>query len=306
MKKKYFISSSSNIFPNTSYWNNLKETSILEFSNYGDIKDSILSNNYDQSIFLIIFLSDLQIFNNLEKKNKFFLPIFNLLEKRLKNSKYPTFFFFSKYNFEYNILDRINKNFFKIEKNINVFNSYLRRLQNKYSNFYLLDIDSYFSFFGYSNCFDPRNWYLAKARLSAFGIEQLVNLIKICTDKLNSPTKKVLILDCDNTLWGGVVGEDGFKKLIINNESGVGLSFYDFQRIVKKIKNQGVLLALCSKNNENDVWEVFDKNTNMFLSKNDFSIAKINWNEKYKNILEISDDLGLALDSFVFWDDNQI
>lgn len=109
--------------------------------------------------------------------------------------------------------------------------------------------------------------------------------------------KKVLALDCDGTLWKGVVGEDG----------PLGVEPYaDFQKALKQVSNEGVLLVLVSKNNESDVWEVFDKNPNMILTRNDIVDYQICWEEKSETIKSISDNLNLSLDSFVFWDDNPI
>jgi FkbH-like protein len=122
---------------------------------------------------------------------------------------------------------------------------------------------------------------------------------------LKKDKKKVLLLDCDNTLWGGVIGEDGYNKVLLGDE-GVGLIFKNFQKIIKKLVNNGVLIALVSKNNESDVLEIFRKNKNMILKEKDITAMKVNWQEKSKNIIELSKELSLGTESFVFWDDNPI
>jgi len=114
-----------------------------------------------------------------------------------------------------------------------------------------------------------------------------------------------LILDCDNTIWGGVVGEEGTYGIKIGTD-GEGSMFQDFQKEIIDLKNQGIILAISSKNNEKDVMEVFKNNDQMILQKKDISLFKINWKEKYINIREIAKELNLALNSFVFWDDNPI
>ena len=119
------------------------------------------------------------------------------------------------------------------------------------------------------------------------------------------PRKKVLLLDCDNTLWGGVLAEDGSKKIKLG-EDGEGLAFTDFQRAIKKIKETGILLAILSKNNEKDVKKIFRHNAKMVLKEDDISSFKVNWVEKSKNIKDLSKDLSLNADSFIFWDDNPI
>ena len=122
---------------------------------------------------------------------------------------------------------------------------------------------------------------------------------------LQKNKKKVLLLDCDNTLWGGVVGEDGYNKVLLGNE-GIGLIYKNFQKVIKKLINYGVLIVLVSKNNESDVLEILRKNKNMILKEKDITAMKVNWKEKSKNILELSKELNLGTDSFVFWDDNPI
>jgi FkbH-like protein len=106
-------------------------------------------------------------------------------------------------------------------------------------------------------------------------------------------------------LWGGVVGEEGLSGISLG-EDGIGQAYSDFQTSIKRLSNEGVIIALSSKNNEQDVWNVFNKNTNMVLKKKDIINAKINWEEKFINIKKISKELSLGLNSFVFWDDNPI
>ena len=114
-----------------------------------------------------------------------------------------------------------------------------------------------------------------------------------------------MVLDCDNTLWGGVIGEDGIENLKLGTD-GVGKIFSDFQKMILKIKKQGILLVLASKNNEVDVMDVFKNHKSMILKIKDITAYKINWKSKTINIKELANELGLGLDSFVFWDDNPI
>ncbi|QMV44170.1 non-ribosomal peptide synthetase [Cohnella cholangitidis] len=114
----------------------------------------------------------------------------------------------------------------------------------------------------------------------------------------NAHPFKVVVLDCDNTLWRGVCGEDGPLGISIDEP------FLALQRFMLDRYNEGMLLAICSKNNEPDVWEVFDRNPNMLLKKEHFVGAKINWSAKADNIRTLSEELNLGLDSFIFVDDN--
>ena len=136
-------------------------------------------------------------------------------------------------------------------------------------------------------------------------MEILVSKINEIYFKINLPQAKVLVLDCDNTLWGGVLGEDGLKNIKIGQD-GIGKIYKAFQNEILSLSKRGILLAISSKNNLEDVLEVFDKHQMMSLKKKDITSFKVNWDEKYKNIIEISKELNLGLNSFIFWDDNKL
>ena len=116
--------------------------------------------------------------------------------------------------------------------------------------------------------------------------------------KLKFPPRKVIVLDCDNTLWNGVVGEDGPEGISIDAPRKA------LQEQVLKQQRHGMLVALCSKNNEQEVLQVFDTRSDMVLKRHHFVSSRINWKSKAENLLSISRELGLALDSFVFLDDD--
>jgi HAD superfamily phosphatase (TIGR01681 family) len=124
-------------------------------------------------------------------------------------------------------------------------------------------------------------------------------------ERIQTSSKKVLILDCDNTLWGGIVGEDGYNGIRIGTD-GEGLIFTDFQKSILRLKNEGVILCIVSKNNKEDVMEVLNKNKNMVLKLEDFSLVKANWKTKSQNIKDLSVELDLSLESFAFFDDNSL
>ena len=130
----------------------------------------------------------------------------------------------------------------------------------------------------------------------------------IATEFVNQATflfaeeKKVIVLDCDNTLWKGVVGEDGIEGISCDKNAD-GILYYHLQQFLKAKKEEGFLLCLCSKNNEADVKEVFDKK-NLPLHWSDFIVTRINWEDKVNNIISIGKDLNVGVDSFIFLDDN--
>lgn len=117
--------------------------------------------------------------------------------------------------------------------------------------------------------------------------------------------KKCLVLDLDNTLWGGILGEDGVDGIKLGGEYP-GNVYYRWQHSLLQLSKNGVILAICSKNNENDVIEAWENNPNMVLKRDNFSSVRINWQDKVTNIKDIADELNIGLDSMVFVDDNPV
>lgn len=121
---------------------------------------------------------------------------------------------------------------------------------------------------------------------------------------LRGLTKKVLVVDLDHTLWGGVIGEDGLGGIAVGPGDPVGEAFADFQSYLKSLQERGVLLAVCSKNNEADARQPFEEHEGMILRLDDFAAFVANWQDKASNLHEIAQRLNVGLDSLVFVDDN--
>jgi FkbH-like protein len=172
-------------------------------------------------------------------------------------------------------------------------------------NLLLLDLDPLFRRHGEDALISSAFWYTARIRYSARMFELLAETVRQAIDAHAQRSKKVLILDLDNTLWGGIVGETGPLGVALS-EDGEGLCYRDFQRCIKAATRTGVLLAIASKNNEADVVEVFDQNKMMVLRREDFAAMYINWSPKVQNIVDIANELNLGADSFVFIDDNPV
>lgn len=119
---------------------------------------------------------------------------------------------------------------------------------------------------------------------------------------LQAEEKKVIVLDCDNTLWKGIVGEDGVDGIACDNNAN-GITYYHFQQFLKNRIDEGFLLCLCSKNNEADVEAVF-RNRRMPLQWDDFIVKKINWQDKYTQLQSIAQELNVGINSLIFIDDN--
>ena len=295
------ISSTSFLIPNNQVWNELEISTNLSFGNYGNVMSDIIESPKEHLV-SIIFVDD--IFNgNFAKFSNFVKSYTKLIEKRLKDSNKITVV-----GLCINYSDDLIKTAKKIsnEKKISdKFTKKLYQISKNYNNLFILDLDKEFSRFGFENIFDYRNWYYAHCRLSSKGLKIVSDSIKKLFYRVKKPAHKLLALDCDNTIWGGIAGEDGLKGLKLSND-GIGLAYSDFQKSVKKLINQGILVSLVSKNNEIDVWNIFKRHKGMVLSKNDVVSSKINWKDKYLNIKKISKELDIGLDSIIFWDDNPL
>ena len=158
---------------------------------------------------------------------------------------------------------------------------------------------------GYSQIYDSRYWYLGRIPYSNYGFQRLSAKYILLLNSIKGKVKKVLILDLDNTLWGGIIGEDGLENIKLS-EDGIGKAYRDLQKLIKSTKNKGILLVIASKNNLEDVKEIFRKHPLMILKEEDFISIKVNWRDKVQNIVEIAKELNLGLDSFVFFDDNPV
>lgn len=166
----------------------------------------------------------------------------------------------------------------------------------------ILDINGQISRFGRETFFNDKNGFLFQTPWTKFAFSSLSKLIKNAITLFIKLRKKLLILDADNTLWGGIIGEDGLDGIAIDNNYP-GIIYQHFQQQLKVLKDSGLLLVLISKNNFKDVKDVFDVK-NMPLSFDDFVSKKINWQAKSRNIKTIIDELNIGLDSAIFFDDS--
>lgn len=169
-------------------------------------------------------------------------------------------------------------------------------------NVYFYDFQKLISKIGAKNAYNFQLGHLYQMPYTKVIIEELAKTLLECLLFIASPEKKVIVVDCDETLWSGIVGEDGIDKIQCDKNAKGIIHFY-FQQFLKQKEREGFLLCICSKNNERDVVEAFEKKT-MPLKYDDFIIKKINWKPKVQNIQEIADELSLGLESFIFIDDS--
>jgi FkbH-like protein len=185
------------------------------------------------------------------------------------------------------------------------YNSLLIKLAKIYKNFYIFDIEKISNFIGYKNFYDERLFFLAQIPISIEGQKLIAFECSRLISSIIKVKKKCLVLDLDNTLWHGVVGEDGIEGIKIG-ENFIGNQFKKFQKYLKNLKDKGTLLSICSKNNYEDALNAFINKPEMILKINDFVSLKINWNKKNENIKEIAKELNIGLDSIVFFDDSEM
>lgn len=297
------LSSTSSLLPENNLWE--KKDFLVNFEDYGNLFSiSKKFKKFDCQV-KVIFFADLIDYNELDiKKIKFYKEKLSKIIKMIylqssKNDKVIIYYsFYDQNDFKVKLKETIlaELELFFLKK--------INTVLKKNNNLNVINLDKLFSSNGLEKNFDLRNYYLMKSRFSLQGIKNLSNSIFFELTS-NKNKKKVLLLDCDNTLWGGVVGEDGYNNVGLGDE-GIGLIYKNFQRVIKKLIFKGVIIALVSKNNESDVIRILKKNKDMILKEKDITSMKVNWNEKSKNIIELSKELNLGTDSFVFWDDNPI
>jgi FkbH-like protein len=170
---------------------------------------------------------------------------------------------------------------------------------------YLLDGQRWMEEVGKSS-YSPKLWYLTKTPFHANVFRQAVSDLKAAISAVLGASKKLLVVDLDNTLWEGVVGDLGWENLRLGGHDYLGEAFLDFQRALKSLRNRGIVLAIASKNEESVALEALSKHPEMVLRPEDFSAWRINWNDKAANIAELAAELNLGLQSTVFIDDNPV
>jgi len=194
---------------------------------------------------------------------------------------------------------------FSISMIKNQINDTIKQFAKSHLNVMIFDWERIVNHFGYENLYDEKFYYIGRIKYSDYGFSKFSDeLISLNIAYLKN-IKKIIVLDLDNTLWGGVIGEDGISGINLS-EDGIGKAFRDFQRTLKYITDLGIILAICSKNNLSDVKNCFKNHPMMILRFSDFVSKKVNWNDKVTNINEISRELDIGLDSIIFIDDNVV
>ena len=184
-------------------------------------------------------------------------------------------------------------------------NKKLKQLSRNIDSLYIYDFNSFVTKFGEKNILDYKKMNYGDIKINFDIIPHLIYDFLGYVKPIQGLNKKCLVLDLDNTLWGNIIGEDGFEGIKMGPYPE-GRSFVEFQKVIKSLSENGIILAINSKNNQNETMKVINEHPHMILREKDFSCIKINWNDKISNMKEIAKELNIGLDSIVFFDDDPI
>jgi FkbH-like protein len=283
-------------------------------SDYNQINQEVFSNssglyNFEPD-FILIFHSTQKLlakFQKNDEKDLFAINNINEFEKLIQclrdNSNAKIIFSnFSEIQDGVfgNFSNQVNSSFtYQLRK----LNYELMNLSIRKKNFFINDISSLNNHFGFKNCFDPKLYingdFVFSLDFTVIVTKNIIDIILSIIGKM----KKCLILDLDNTLWGGVIGDDGLENIQIG-DLGIGKAFTHLQKWIKQLKQRGIIIAICSKNTEKLAKEPFQKHPDMILKLEDISVFLANWETKVDNIRAIKSILNIGYDSMVFLDDN--
>jgi FkbH-like protein len=225
----------------------------------------------------------------------------NLLELTLsgidKNKQFLVFTMYSIFQIKYLVSET------GLENIIFAYNRKIDELAQKYSNVKRIDIADYFRQFSEKQIIDWKYFFLAQISFNPVLASNFKSWFLRQLEIIELKRKKCIVVDLDNTLWAGVLGEDGVEGIKIGGDYP-GNAYLFFQDYLREVSRHGIILAICSKNNETDVFEVFERHPDMILKMDDFVTYRINWKDKAENIENIAQELNIGLDSIVFIDDN--
>ena len=184
-------------------------------------------------------------------------------------------------------------------------NEGLRGLASQQPGVYILDYDGLVARHGRAHWHDERKWLMVRLPIAAHNLNHLAVEWLRFLHPLTGKVAKAVVVDLDNTLWGGVIGEDGIAGIQLGSEHPGG-AYQDLQRALLDLHHRGILLAICSKNNADDAMEALQNHPGMLLKPEHFATMRINWGDKSQNLREIAAELNVGIESLAFVDDNPI
>ena len=300
------ILSNINMTPVERFLKQSKNIDVFETQGYGNELGIMLNQAgalYEfKPDYIFLFADLMEIIGHDLKEDSAYVKIiewFDMFENALKDE--IIYYLSDSYLFGFEMGVVLNTGIkFRIEK---LWDSKLEQTIREHRNVRLFAYKHIIENVGEQAAFSMKMWYLGKIIHSTEVHRAIADVIRHKIEMDTTQPKKVLLLDLDNTMWGGLAGENDTNPITLSDDS-VGLAYKNFQRVIYQMKMQGVILGIVSKNNPDDAMEIINNHPHMVLRESDFAIEKINWNNKNENISEIAEDLNLGLDSFVFFDDN--
>ena len=285
---KYYIFRNHTIEP---FFDNLN----CKFSGYQDITQ--VEKKVDRYIWFYLPNYKTNVGLIAEEIDTYLAMLNMVLQKTDKTKMFIVFTLQHIYKIDFQSTDN------SVNDSLERYNNQLRQLELENTNLKIVDINNFYSNYSKNDLIDWRFYFTSQMPLNPVLRKPFQNWFVRQIQIVEFKRKKCLVLDLDNTLWGGIIGEDGIEGIKIGGDYP-GNSFLFFQQSLLELSRNGIVLAVCSKNNEADVLEVWEKHPNQILKKDQFVNIKINWNNKADNIKQIAEELNLGLDSFVFVDDN--
>lgn len=281
-----------------------EEFEVYEAEGYGNELGLLLDKNSSYHRFqpeITVFIIDLLecLAHNLTVDEKQIETWFSMLEKGLEKEQ----LYFISDAYLWGIELRVIYDSSRKQKLEALWQEKLEKLCTQYSNVKILPYHHAIEEIGENRAFSLKMWYMGRILHTNEAQKSLCSLISKKVKLLSRVVHKVLLLDLDNTLWGGLAGENDHTPILLSEEQ-IGLAYKNLQRVILQMQRQGVLLGIVSKNNEEDAMNILEKHPHCVLRPQHFAVCKINWKPKYENIREIAEELNIGLDAFVFWDDS--
>lgn len=291
-------------------------------SNYNQYNQDILNESSElykfspNTTFLILdtqsILGDLYFFpysinatqrkNHVEEKLNELKNLINTFIKRSNSKLIISNFVIPTYS-PYGIYD--SKMDYGIKEMISDLNFKLNDFIKNQNSVYCYDLNSFVTRYGQNNSFDYHKYFFGDIKIAFDYVSYLAHDLISYVKAILGVNKKCIVLDLDNTLWGGVVGEDGFEGIKLG-PTPPGNTYVEFQKRLLALHQRGIILAINSKNNQQDALDVIRKHPYMILREEHFACMKINWNDKLANMKEIVNELNIGFDSLVFIDDDPV
>lgn len=277
---------------------------------FGDY-DNIVQASKDAPLFdaVVVFWEPINFIDGLQYKSETMSEQENLdllarikmeMDLTLVNLSQCSFVIFNR--FQSSIFDPYKLNSGKADLLVAELNTYLQA--QKPVSVQVFELRRIFELAGISQLVNKRDYYTSKVLYTTLFFKFYSYLVLPFFRSVKGRSSKALIFDCDNTLWKGVLGEDGFSGISMSGLSKEGIPFAEVQSLAKSLAASGVILGLCSKNNPEDVDQVITNHPDMVLKEEDIVIKKVNWNDKASNLRAIAADLNIGIESLVFIDDS--